>query len=495
VSFRRVVHGLVGSSLLIFVVSVVLAPGSSTLAASAPAPEIKQHLSCAYSSDDSLDSRYDIYWDPQPNDGDVRITTASRGTIVGYEFDGFGHSVRESVPGSTAGPITITITGTFTDPDSQVRVPFTTTVTIVLNADCVAHRPDNVPYGVGFEVEVSLYCSGEETDYYIGWQLTSNEPGVGVNVESATVGGIYQRFDSVSHWEPLSSTGTISNTIAGYRYEADNVVVKTMFEITLVASLVEPCRAPAIPVGCIGAPSTPLAHKTGLVDPTTGTWHLYDCAAGEMESFVFGNPGDYPFMGDWDCDGVDTPGLYRQSDGYAYLRNSNTQGNADITFYFGNPGDIPIAGDFDADGCDTLSIYRPSNQTVYIINESGTNDGGLGAADYSFVFGNPGDKPFVGDFNGNGQDTVGLHRESTGLVYYRNTNTTGNADNEFIFGNPGDRFVAGDWTGNAVSTPSVFRPSNTTTYFRHTNSSANADFEFIAGQPTWLPVSGNTAAP
>jgi hypothetical protein len=170
-------------------------------------------------------------------------------------------------------------------------------------------------------------------------------------------------------------------------------------------------------------------------------------------------------------------------------------GNADITFYFGNPGDIPVAGDFDADGCDTLSIYRPSNQTVYIINESGTNDGGLGAADYSFVFGNPGDKPFVGDFNGNGQDTVGLHRETSGLVYYRNTNTTGNADNEFIFGNPGDRFVAGDGTGNAVPTPAVFRPSNTTTYFRHTNSSANEDFEFIAGQATWLPVSGNTTAP
>ena len=46
--------------------------------------------------------------------------------------------------------------------------------------------------------------------------------------------------------------------------------------------------------------------------------------------FYFGNPGDYPFMGDWDCDDVDTPGLYRQSDGYVYLRNSNTQGIADV---------------------------------------------------------------------------------------------------------------------------------------------------------------------
>jgi len=49
--------------------------------------------------------------------------------------------------------------------------------------------------------------------------------------------------------------------------------------------------------------------------------------------------------------------MYRESDGYVYLRNSNTQGIADIRSFFGNPGDIPIVGDFDADGCDT-SIYR-----------------------------------------------------------------------------------------------------------------------------------------
>ena len=46
--------------------------------------------------------------------------------------------------------------------------------------------------------------------------------------------------------------------------------------------------------------------------------------------FFYGNPGDVPFMGDWDCDGVDTPGLFRLSDAFAYLRNSNSQGIADI---------------------------------------------------------------------------------------------------------------------------------------------------------------------
>jgi hypothetical protein len=196
-------------------------------------------------------------------------------------------------------------------------------------------------------------------------------------------------------------------------------------------------------------------------------------------------------MGDWDCDGVDTPGLFRLSDAFAYLRNSNTQGVADIRFFFGNPSDIPLAGDFDGDGCDTLSLYRPSEQRFYIINELGANEGGLGPAEFSFLFGNPGDKPFVGDFDGDGIDEVGLHRESTGFVYYRNTLTTGIADNEFFFGNPGDRFVAGDWgLIDGMDTPAMFRPGNTTFYFRHTNTQGIADSQFIWGQPGWLPVAG-----
>jgi hypothetical protein len=231
-------------------------------------------------------------------------------------------------------------------------------------------------------------------------------------------------------------------------------------------------------------------YPMGLVDPATGQWHLRDASAA-VRSFYYGNPGDTPFMGDWNCDGIDTPGLYRQSDGFVYLRNSNTQGIADITFYFGDPGDVPLAGDFNADGCDTVSIYRPSNQTFYIINKLGSGDQGLGAADYSYVFGNPGDKPFTGDFNGNGQDTAGLHRESTGLVYYRNTHTQGIADNQYIYGNPGDRFVTADWNHDGTDTPAVYRPATTTHYFRFTNTQGNADAHYIWGQPTWHPVTGN----
>jgi hypothetical protein len=232
-----------------------------------------------------------------------------------------------------------------------------------------------------------------------------------------------------------------------------------------------------------------IPDTVGAVDPATGQWHLLN-EAGAASSFFFVNPGDLPMMGDWNGDGIDTPGLYRQSDGFVYLRNSNNQGIADVRFFFGNPGDVPLAGDFDGDGFDTVSIYRPSESRVFVINELGANDGGLGAADLDYVFGNPGDKPFVGDFNGDGIETVGLHRESTGFVYFRNSHTQGNADNSFFFGDPGDRFVAGDWTGAGFDAPGLFRPSNVTWYFRHSNTAGVADNQFPFGNSSYLPVAG-----
>jgi len=59
----------------------------------------------------------------------------------------------------------------------------------------------------------------------------------------------------------------------------------------------------------------------------------------------YGLPGDRPVMGDWDNDGIDTIGIYRN--GNFFLRNENTNGFAELIFGLGNPGDMPIAGNWD----------------------------------------------------------------------------------------------------------------------------------------------------
>ena len=301
----------------------------------------------------------------------------------------------------------------------------------------------------------------------------------------------------------LSWTAATDNVaVTAYRVFLDSVVVATTSELSYQVTGLDPATSYTFKVEAGDAadnwstdgPQTtvtlPTEHGVGLVDPSRGLWYLRD-PDGTVDSFFYGNPGDVPFMGDWDCDGDDTPGLFRASDAFAYLRNSNTQGNADIRFFFGNPSDIPLTGDFNGDGCDTLSLYRPSEQRFYIINRLGENGGGLGAADYSFLFGNAGDSPVVGDWDGDGIDEIGLHRESTGFFYWRHTLSTGIADGEFFFGNPADRFVAGDWgIVDERHTPAVFRPSDATFYFRHTLTQGNADSQFAFGESGWLPVAG-----
>ncbi|HSK07329.1 MAG TPA: putative Ig domain-containing protein, partial [Acidimicrobiia bacterium] len=118
-----------------------------------------------------------------------------------------------------------------------------------------------------------------------------------------------------------------------------------------------------------------------------------------------------------------------------------------------------------------------------------------GAAEFSYIFGNPGDKPFVGDFNGDGVDTLGLHRESTGFVYFRQTHTQGIADSEFFDGDPGDRFVSGDWgIVDNIDTPAIFRPSNSVFYFRYSNTHGVAEETLGWGISSFLPIAGNWGA-
>jgi len=235
--------------------------------------------------------------------------------------------------------------------------------------------------------------------------------------------------------------------------------------------------------GTEGSTEAPSGGDTVVTVAADGRWYRRDSLASSapVQVFYYGNPGDVPFTGDWDGDGLKTPGLFRQSDGFAYLRRSNTQGNADITFFFGNPGDVPIVGDYDGDGRDTLAIYRPSQGRVYIINKLGIDGGGLGAADFWFELGNPGDQPFVGDFDGDGIDTIGMYRPPTGQVFLLNSLAGGAADVTFSFGNAGDVMIAGDWDGDGVDTVAAYRRQSGTIHFKLRHVTGPADYSLTVG--------------
>ena len=177
----------------------------------------------------------------------------------------------------------------------------------------------------------------------------------------------------------------------------------------------------------------------------------------------------------------------RESSGFIYLRNTNDFGVGEDEFFYGIPGDIPIAGDWDGDGCDTFGIYRSGR--VFLSNATGTRP-----ADVSFYFGIPGDRPFAGDFNGDGIDTVGLYRRTSGLVYFTNTipaeNGVAPTDNQFFYGIPSDRIVAGDWDGDGDDSVGIFRGSDQNFFLSLENQLGNADVVVPFGASAWMPAVG-----
>ncbi len=230
-----------------------------------------------------------------------------------------------------------------------------------------------------------------------------------------------------------------------------------------------------------GLTAASTADTPGFVDPDTNRWEVQ--TRNGAEAFYFGERGDIPLVGDWDCDGFDTAAMYRTSDGHVYVRNAE-DGLAEPSPFWGRWDDVILAGDFDGDGCDTLATYQRVSGLVHISNELGAGP------EFSYYFGIPGDKPFVGDFDEDGIDELGLHRESSGFVYMRFSHSIGFADAEFYYGIPDDRLVAGDWNGDGIDTVAVMRPGDGVFYLRNENSLGFADEQFEVGDPDYVPVAG-----
>ncbi|MEA3501817.1 MAG: DUF6676 family protein, partial [Actinomycetota bacterium] len=236
--------------------------------------------------------------------------------------------------------------------------------------------------------------------------------------------------------------------------------------------------------------------SVGVMDSTSALWLLLR-ADGMTSEFTFGDSGDLPIVGDWDCDGIATVGLYRPSTADVFLRNNNTAGAAEISYGYNvdtSQDHMPLVGDFDGDGCDTVSFYRTTDGLVSIYNTKEAAFDELDEAvdfDAEYAFGDVGDLPFVGDFDGDGIDTVGLFRPATGVIYLKNSHEAGPADVEFAFGDVGDLPVAGDWgPEDGIDTVGVYRPGIGTFFFRYTNSAGPADETFPLGVPNRLPLAG-----
>ncbi|MBW2525468.1 MAG: hypothetical protein JRI23_14880 [Deltaproteobacteria bacterium] len=210
-------------------------------------------------------------------------------------------------------------------------------------------------------------------------------------------------------------------------------------------------------------------------------WMAFHDAAhhSAAHTFYYGNPGDHAILGDWNCDGVKTPAVYRNSTTALHFSDDFAGTAASGSpIVVGNPGDLPIAGDWNGDGCDGYGLYRPSEGRFFLSNDMNTtieHDG--------FYFGPLAATPMAGDFDGNGTDQVAVYVDAT--LYVASGSPSGATNpgllTSFEYGNPGDRYFMGDWTGDGTDTVGSYRPSDGTIYLRDSNSAGLADYDFFIG--------------
>jgi hypothetical protein len=231
-----------------------------------------------------------------------------------------------------------------------------------------------------------------------------------------------------------------------------------------------------------------LSNATWITFPVPAT----GAGSGAIQYSVAPNPGSarsgtiaiggQAFTVNQAARGGATVGAFRPTNGFVYLRNANSTGFADNEFFYGIAEDIPVVGDWDGDGIDSVGIYRGG--VFYLRNSNST-----GFADFQYAFGATGDVPIAGDWDGDGVDTVGLVRGNQ--VFLKNANAGGVPDVAFVYGSPGDLPIAGDWNGDGIDTIGAYRPTNGFVYLRNSNSEGVADVEFFYGQASDVPVAGD----
>lgn len=190
--------------------------------------------------------------------------------------------------------------------------------------------------------------------------------------------------------------------------------------------------------------------EPGDYDPATATFHLVRSAdAGGDLDLQFGGGGDagtIPLAGDWNGDHFDTIGFYLVPSSTFFLNDANTSGGATYTVVFGGAKDggadlVPLAGDWDGDGDDTIGLYDPDLGKFLLRNALLP-----GAADVQFTLGTPNSIPLVGDWDGDGRSGVGVYDPATGVVELENVAGASKPDYRFTI-DTGLHVIAGDWDG------------------------------------------------
>lgn len=162
-----------------------------------------------------------------------------------------------------------------------------------------------------------------------------------------------------------------------------------------------------------------------------------------------------------------------------FYLNDAWSSTANHVFRYGRATDGAYVGDWDGDGVDTVAVRRGS--TFYVTSSQ------RGSATKVFTYGRPGDVVLVGDWNGDGVDTLAVRRGSE--YHLKNSVSSGPADRVVVYGRAGDEVLVGDWDGDGDDTFSVRRGREY--HIKNSITAGRADKVVYYGRPGDVVLSGD----
>jgi hypothetical protein len=200
-----------------------------------------------------------------------------------------------------------------------------------------------------------------------------------------------------------------------------------------------------------------------------GRWLLDTNGNGTFEpgmdfDFILGWPGATPVTGDWNGDGRKKTGVFAA--GFWFLDydgdgvfNPESSGGPDKQFPFGWDGVTPVVGDWNGDGRDSVGVHANGFWFIDYDGDRLWHPESSGGPDKIFGFGGwPGVELVLGDWNGDGRTKLGLYSQGFWFLDYDGNYAWdgGVADKVFGFGWTGAKPMVGDWNGDGRDSVAVY---------------------------------------
>lgn len=235
-----------------------------------------------------------------------------------------------------------------------------------------------------------------------------------------------------------------------------------------------------VPLQVASAPSTTTLVST--TQQSQGEFSILvetQAAHGERTS-PFSDERVIVVAGDWNGDGHEELGIFFAGNWYLDLNGNGHWDAGDLWAQLGSEFDTPVTGDWDGDGRTDIGVFGPGVGIVSPTADSeasapktaaekakpyftrkmlSTAEGRLqeDSVDRVFTFGQQGDLPLVGDWNGDGTDTIAVFRNGQWHLDVDGDGQFTEMDVRAQFGRAGDIPASFDWDRDGIDNLSVYR--------------------------------------